>query len=459
MTSLVERNLIIKLIDTAITQGARQSQACAIINLSARTLQRWRGDINGASPLSDVSDVSDVVDATGAPASVLVEHSAVQMTSMEAAAVKTTAIALSTVKPTLTDAGLITDAVSITDAALITHAASTDATIASTNLTLVTAVHHALGDRRQTRIQTPGNRFTEVERQHILTTVNSAPYAHLPPTQIVPILTDLGTYIGSESTIYRVLRAANQLAHRRVEKPAQVRAKPRSLQAHAPNQLYSWDITYLPTAIRGRFYYLYLFLDVFSRHIVGWQVYERERSQDAAEMMVDICRREKIAAGQVVLHSDNGGAMKGSTMLATLHELGVATSFSRPAVSNDNPYSEALFKTCKYRPDYPESCFESLMAARQWVGQFVQWYSHEHRHSAIGFVTPAQRHAGLDGELLAARGKVYEAAKARHPNRWSQHTRQWQRVDVVHLNPTKESEGALSTGRKLSTENNIKKAA
>ena len=122
-------------------------------------------------------------------------------------------------------------------------------------------------------------------------------------------------------------------------------------------------------------------------------------------------------------------------MLATLQSLGVMPSFSRPAVSNDNPYSESLFKTLKYRPDYPARAFENLFAARQWVGTFVHWYNHEHRHSAVRFVTPAERHAGQDTVLLAKRVQVYEAAKAKHPHRWSGSTRNWEAVRVVHLNP------------------------
>jgi transposase InsO family protein len=199
--------------------------------------------------------------------------------------------------------------------------------------------------------------------------------------------------------------------------------------------LFSWDITYLPTQVRGIYFYLYLFMDIFSRKIVGWQIYDAESSELAGEVMRDICVRENIAPNQVVLHSDNGSPMKGASMLATLQALGVVPSFSRPAVSNDNPYSESLFKTLKYRPAYPRQAFESLLAARQWVSTFVQWYNHEHRHSAINFVTPAERHDGLDSALLQKRVAVYEAAKSKRPERWSGATRNWQPVRVVYLNP------------------------
>ena len=264
---------------------------------------------------------------------------------------------------------------------------------------------------------------------------NSAEFGKLPPSQIVPILADRGQYIASESSFYRIMRAENQLRHRGAERPAERRHKPHALCATAPKQLFSWGITYLPTPVKGLYFYLYLFMDIFSRKIVGWQIYDAESSEMASEVMRDICIREAIAPNQVVLHSDNGSPMKGATMLATLQALGVAPSFSRPAVSNDNPYSESLFKTLKYRPAYPRQAFESLLAARQWVGTFVQWYNHEHRHSAINFVTPAERHDGLDSVLLQKRATVYEAAKLRHPERWSGSTRNWQPVLVVHLNP------------------------
>lgn len=291
------------------------------------------------------------------------------------------------------------------------------------------------GDQRPVRVQTPKNKLDPLERECLLAVANSAEFGHLPPSQIVPRLADRGQYLASESTFYRVLRAENQCQHRGAERPAQKRHKPRALCATAPDQLFSWDITYLPTQVKGIYFYLYLFMDIFSRKIVGWQVYEAESSELASEVMRDICARENIPPNQVVLHSDNGSPMKGASMLATLQALGVMPSFSRPAVSNDNPYSESLFKTLKYRPTYPQRPFADLLAARQWVGTFVHWYNEEHRHSAIGFVTPAERHAGRDTALLHQRVEVYEAAKKKHPERWSGTTRNWQHVQVVHLNP------------------------
>jgi transposase InsO family protein len=292
-------------------------------------------------------------------------------------------------------------------------------------------------DQRSVRNYQPPHKLTEIERAQVLAVANSDEFGHLPPSQIVPRLADQGRYLASESTFYRILQAENQLAHRRSERPAQSRTKPRAICATAPNQLYSWDITYLPSAIRGQFFYLYLFLDIFSRKIVGWQVYEEESSSLAGELLRDLCYRENISLNQLILHSDNGSPMKGATMLATLQQLGVIPSLSRPSVSNDNPYSESLFKTLKYRPNYPLKPFAIVTDARAWVIGLVEWYNNEHRHSAIRFVTPTQRHEGLDKEMLIKRKAVYEAARDRNPKRWTGTTRNWDGILAVHLNPDK----------------------
>lgn len=315
---------------------------------------------------------------------------------------------------------------------------------------------NGVGDGRPQRLQTPKNRLSAAEREQVLSVANSAEFGHLSPSQIVPRLADQGTYIASESTFHRILKAHGQLRHRGATQPAKARSKPRALQATAPGQLFSWDITYLPTEVKGIYFYLYLFMDIYSRKIVGWQVYGTESAELAGEVMRDICIRERIAPGQMVLHSDNGSPMKGATMLATLQALGVTPSFSRPAVSNDNPYSESLFKTLKYRPVYPRRPFEHLLAARQWVCAFVHWYNEEHRHSAIRFVTPAQRHAGQDIALLTTRKEVYEAAKRLRPERWSGQIRNWKPVLVVHLNPDKTG---LETINKSEGKPALKKAA
>ncbi len=291
-------------------------------------------------------------------------------------------------------------------------------------------------DARRTRSYVPTNKLSDAEREQIVAVANRDEFAHLPPSQIVPQLADRGEYIASESTFYRVLREVGQLQHRQASRAVTVH-KPRPLEANAPNQIYSWDITYLKTTIRGIFLYLYLFMDIYSRKIVGWQVYEEESSEWASDILHDITQREGIAPEQVTLHSDNGGPMKGASMLATMQALGIVPSFSRPAVSNDNPYSESLFRTLKYRPEYPAQPFADVIEARQCISGLVDWYNFDHRHSAIQFVTPAQRHAGLDTAILAQRQAIYQAAKTRHPERWSRQTRNWQPVQIVHLNPNK----------------------
>lgn len=294
------------------------------------------------------------------------------------------------------------------------------------------------GDRRSQRTFTPAHALSKAEREQLLAIANSPEYGHLPPSQLVPLLADKGQYFASESTFYRVLRDANQLAHRRVERPAQIRNKPRAVCATAPNQLYSWDITYLPSSIKGQYFYLYVFLDIFSRKIVGWQIYCEESAANASDMIADICLREQVAPNQVILHSDNGSSMKGATMLAMLQTLGVMPSLSRPSVSNDNPYSESAFRTLKYRSDLAVKSFETLADARRWGEILLHWYNHVHQHSSIQFVTPAQRHAGQDATLLAKRTAVYAAARATNPQRWSGDIRNWRYVDKVYLNPSKE---------------------
>lgn len=283
----------------------------------------------------------------------------------------------------------------------------------------------------------PSNKLSELEIKRIILTANQEEYASLPPCRIVPKLADKGIYIASEASFYRVLKSHNQLTHREKSKPRKKINKPKPLTATGPNQIYTWDITYLQTLIKGMYFYLYLVMDIFSRKVVGWQVHDQELSALAADLIKDISDREKLVEGQVTLHSDNGSPMKGATMLATLQQLGVAPSFSRPSVSNDNPYSESLFRTLKYRQNFPEQPFLNLTEARAWVTQFVNWYNDDHLHSGIKFVTPSQRHCGEDIDILARRRAVYLKSKSDHPTRWSGDIRNWDWVEKVFLNPEK----------------------
>lgn len=296
-------------------------------------------------------------------------------------------------------------------------------------------------DRRQRAhregpVRTPANALSPAQREALVRVANQPEFAHLTPHQIVPALADQGRYLASEATFYRVLRAAGQLAQRgKPKRPA--RTRPAPLAATGPNQVWSWDITYLATTVRGAFFYLYLIMDIYSRQIVGWEVYATESAAHAASVIEKAHRRHRVPAGTLVLHSDNGSPMKGATTLATMQRLGVVPSFSRPAVSNDNPYSESLFSTLKGHPGFPEQPFADLEQARTWTHRFTAWYNREHRHRGLKFVTPAQRHRGEDIDLLARRHAVYQAAKAQHPERWTGPTRNWEPVTTVLLNPGK----------------------
>ena len=285
----------------------------------------------------------------------------------------------------------------------------------------------------------PANKLTAAERNELLVAANAPRFAQLPPSQIVPRLADEGRYLASESSFYRVLREEKQLAHRGKAK-APTHSRPPELVATAPNQLWSWDITYLGTTVKGLYFYLYLIMDLFSRKIVGWEVFAEESAEHAATVFRKAYMREGVAGQLLRLHSDNGSPMKGATMLGALQRLGVVPSFSRPSVSNDNPYSEALFKTVKYHPSFPDKPFDTLQEARQWTAGFERWYNEEHRHSALKFVTPGQRHRGEDHELLRQRKALYTAAKASRPERWSGDYRNWNRPEVVILNLQKSAQ-------------------
>jgi transposase InsO family protein len=299
-------------------------------------------------------------------------------------------------------------------------------------------------DGRHGPLAAPQNKLSVVEREKVLAVAASPEFRDKSPRQIVPTLADRGEYLASESSFYRILTAASQLAHRGRAGPKN-RHRPKALEATEPNQVYSWDITFLLSTLRGRYFYLYLFLDIFSRKIVGFRVHDRESMEFSSLLLSEICAQEKIDEAQLTVHADNGGAMKGSTMLATMERLGVMPSFSRPSVSDDNPFSESLFRTLKYCPVFPTKPFESTESATEWVEAFVAWYNGEHLHSGIGFVTPSSRHRGADVAILEKRHIVYEEAKRKNPSRWSKETRNWERVDNVKLNCLKSEGESITT--------------
>ncbi len=389
MTTTAQRQHIAQLIDQACQSGARLHRACQHIGMACRTLQRW------------------LHPSTHTLADAFAPEPAQQQQEPQASVEAVLALARANV---------------------LAGAPRSGKTVRA--------------DQRQAhlrKVTTPHNKLTPWEQDTLLAVANNQEFKDLPASQIVPRLADEGVYLASESTLQRLLRSRHQNTHRRSTRAAHKRHKPFALKATAVNQVYTWDITYLPTTLKGQYFYLYVFVDIFSRFIVGAQVFESERADFAADLLKDICQRHGIAKDQVHLHSDNGAPMKGQTMLAMMQQLGVIASRSRPSVSNDNPYSESLFATLKHRALMPIKPFESIEQARKWAIGLVDWYNQEHRHCAIKFVTPQQRHSGQDTLLLQERDALYALARQKNPTRWSRHTRDWSRVTVVHLNPDKPS--------------------
>ena len=297
------------------------------------------------------------------------------------------------------------------------------------------------GDRRpDANHPVPSHALSEAERAQIVAVANEPRFADTPPARIVPALADEGIYIASESSFHRVLRAHGQMNPRGRAQPPRTSRPPTTHIATRPGDVWCWDVTFLPAQIQGRWFYFYLILDLYSRKIVGFEVHDT----DSAEHAAHLARRTALAEGvhakpvRPVLHGDNGATLKATTVLAMLHWLGIEPSYSRPRVSDDNSFAEALFRTAKYRPEFPLKGFADLDAARQWAARFVHWYNQEHRHSGIRYVTPAQRHAGQDGPVLIARHAVYQDARQRNTQRWSGSTRNWTPAGAVTLNPERD---------------------
>jgi len=287
-------------------------------------------------------------------------------------------------------------------------------------------------DRRRGARKQVHRRLSEAERQRIVDVCCEDRFADLTPYAIYAILLDEGTYLASVSTMYRVLRERDLLHHRGETRHTQRRAKPPELKATGPNQVWSWDITYLPTQVRGIFLFAYVLIDVWSRKIVGWEIHTEESDTIARDFFRRVASRHHVRG--VRLHADNGNAMKGMTVLVLFFSLGIIPSFSRPRVSNDNPFIESLFKTIKYRPGYPKR-FDGIEHARLWFADFVNWYNTEHRHSGIGYITPEDRHVGNVVPIMRKRNDVLIEARMIHPERWPNGQRQWEEHPVVYLNP------------------------
>lgn len=305
------------------------------------------------------------------------------------------------------------------------------------------------GDRRPQAVRPmPSHALSPEERAALLAVANEPRFASVPPARIVPMLADEGVYLGSESSLARVLKAHGQNARRGRAKAPKATRPPTTHIATAPGQVWCWDMTYLPANVMGRWYHLYLILDLYSRKIVGAEVHD----SDDADHAVHLVRRTALAEGiasrptKPVLHGDNGSTLKATTVLAMLHWLGVKPSYSRPRVSDDNAYAESLFRTAKYRPEFPAKGFAGLNEARAWAAEFVRWYNVDHRHSGIRYVSPQQRHAGHDKAILAARHDLYIQARQSNPARWSRNTRDWSHIGVVTLNPERDAIVNLAAG-------------
>jgi putative transposase len=253
----------------------------------------------------------------------------------------------------------------------------------------------------------------------VLAQLRSERFVDASPAAVYATLLDEGTYLASERTMYRLLAASDEVRERRDQLRHPAYAAP-ELLATGANELWSWDISKLKGPAKWTWFYLYVLLDVFSRYVPGWLVASRESAALAERLIADSVTKHDVPAGRLTIHADRGSSMRSKPVALLLADLGITRSHSRPHVSNDNPYSEAQFKTLKYRPTFPDR-FGSIEDARAFCRHFFHWYNHEHRHSGIGLMTPAMVHFGLAPEIQAARAATLERAYAAHPQRFVRH--------------------------------------
>ena len=262
----------------------------------------------------------------------------------------------------------------------------------------------------------PPLKLSDIERQHIHELLVSPPFVDQAPATVVANLLDDGKYLCSERTMYRILHEHQQVRERRRGHRRVHYAKP-ELVARAPNQCWSWDITKLKGPVTWQYFYLYVILDLYSRYVVGWMVAERESAVLAKRLITQTCAKQGIGEGQLTLHADRGSSMKSKLVAQLLADLGVIKSHSRPHTSDDNPFSEAQFKTLKYRPEFPDR-FPHIGATEGHCRPFFNWYNLEHKHSGIAMLTPHTVHYGLADEILAGRQCALNQAFAAHPERF-----------------------------------------
>jgi putative transposase len=270
-------------------------------------------------------------------------------------------------------------------------------------------------EQRQPRPR-PHRALPSEERTNVLTVLNSDRFADKAPAQVYAGLLDEERYLCSVRTMYRILAASGEVRERRDQLRHPHYTKP-ELLATAPNQVWSWDITKLMGPEKWTYFYLYVALDIFSRYVVGWMVAERESAALGQELVRTACERHCIKPGQLSVHADRGSPMVAKSTALLYADLGIAKSHSRPHVSNDNPFSEAQFKTLKYRPELPER-FGSALDARSQIRALMRWYNDEHKHSSLALLTPADVHYGRADAIIAARQRVLELAHAAHPERF-----------------------------------------
>jgi putative transposase len=267
------------------------------------------------------------------------------------------------------------------------------------------------------RVPAPQPRaLSEVERKELRRVLNSPEHVDEAPATVYAKLLDAGVYLASVPTMYRVLRDHDEVHERRRQATHPAATKP-ELLATRPNEVYSWDITKLLGPVKWTWFYLYVILDIYSRYVPGWMLAHAENARLAEVLLADTAAKQHITSGQLTIHADRGSPMTAKPVAFLLAELGVTRSHSRPHVSNDNPYSESQFRTMKYRPTFPER-FGSFQDAHAFCGRFFRWYNDEHRHSGIGFHTPADVHYGRAEPVRARRGEVLTAAYTQHPERF-----------------------------------------
>jgi transposase InsO family protein len=292
-------------------------------------------------------------------------------------------------------------------------------------------------DRRKGSRKQNNRALTEKERLQIIEVCTSDRFKDITPGEIVAILAEEGIYLASERTFYRVLKDAGMLHHRTNSRPSRRPYQPPELKATGPDQVYTWDITWLPSYVSGIFWFCYAVIDVWNREIIGWTIQGSESEEHARRLFESISQRRNLKG--VWVHSDNGNPMRGATFSVWLATLGMFLSHSRPLVKNDNPYIESFFRTLKYHAAYPGR-FRNMDEARTWMGDFIDWYNTTHRHSGLGYITPEQRRLGEDIKLFERRNETLQKAFDRHPERFPKSgPKQWKSRRVVYLNPSHET--------------------